>query len=118
MTVIGIRSMLPEGHWHYANLQSFVERQHFRRTDAVVCPFSMFYAMKPVCDTCYFAGIFPTEFIGHVDYIIEAHNGDESDRPITDYVGTLQADSTLVVTAIDSCENPALTLYHVQSKHE
>jgi hypothetical protein len=74
--------------------------------------------MKPVCDTCYFAGIFPTEFIGHVDYIIEAHNGDEYDQPITDYVGRLQADSTLVVTVIDSCENPALTLYHVQSKHE
>ena len=74
--------------------------------------------MKPVCDTCYFVGIFPTEFIGHVDYIIEAHNGDESERPITDYVGKLRADSTLVVTAIDSCENPAFTLYHVQSKHE
>ena len=118
MTVVGIRSVLPNEHWNYANLQSFVRRQHFRRTDAVVCPFSVFYAMKPVCGTCYFAGIFPTEFIGHVDYIIEAHNGDECDQSITDYVGKLRADSTLIVTAIDSCENPAFTLYHVQSKHE
>ena len=118
MTVVSIRSMMPDEHWHYANLQSFVERQHFHRTASVVCPFSVFYAMKPACDTCYFVGIFPTEFIGHIDYIIEAHDSNEFDQPIRDYVGRLQADTTIQLTAIDSCKKPAFTLYHVKSRHE
>ena len=67
---------------------------------------------------CYFAGIFPQEFIGHVDYIIEAPEGDVFDQPITDYVNRLKADTTVVLTAIDHCQHPTLTLYQVQSRHE
>lgn len=118
MTVFGIRSMLPDGQWDYQNMRSFVQRQHFKSTDAVVCPFATFYEMKPLCDTCYFAGIFPTEFLGHVDYIIEAPTGNAFDQPISDYVNKLRADTTVVLTAIDYCEHPSLTLYQVKAIHE
>lgn len=119
LTVSGIRSMLPDkASGDYANLRSFVQRQHFRSSDAVVCPFSVFYEIKPVCDTCYFAGIFPPEYIGHVDYIIEAPDGDAFDQPITDYVNRLRADTTVVLTLIDHCQHPALKLYQVQTTYE
>lgn len=131
LTGFGIRSMLPDNQQDYENMRSFVQRQHFKSTDAVVCPFAVFYEIKPVCATCYFAGIFPTEFIDHADYIIEAVGGDEFDQPITNYVDKLRTDTTVVLTAIDhSCapavasgqslsgEYPALTIYQVQTKHE
>lgn len=118
LTAFGIRSMLPDGQWDYKNIHSFVQRQHFKKSDVVVCPFSIFYEMKPVCDTCYFVGIFPTEFVGHVDHIIEASDNDEFDQRITNYVNKLKADSTVVLTAIDRCEHPSLTLYQVKTKHE
>ena len=95
-----------------------MQQQYFRPSDAVVCPFSTFHEIKPVCDTCYFAGIFPTEYIGHVDYIIEPSFGDEFDQPITHYVNKLKADTSVVITAIDHCDHPSLTLYQVQTKHE
>jgi hypothetical protein len=78
----------------------------------------MFYEIKPVCDTCYFAGVFPTDYIRHVDYIVEAPDGDSFDKPITDYVGQMKADTTLALVAIDHCEHPSLTLYQVRKKHE
>ena len=118
LTAFGIRSMLPDGQWDYKNIRSFVQRQHFKSSDVVACPFSTFYEMKPVCDTCYFVGIFPTEFVGHVDHIIEASDNDEFDQRITNYVNKLKADSTVVLTAIDRCEHPSLTLYQVKTKHE
>lgn len=118
MTVFCIRSMSSDGHWNRENLRSFVERQHFKPSDAVVCPFSVFYEMKPVCDTCYFVGIFPTEFLGKVDYIVEASGGDGFDRPITDYVNRMKADTTVVLTVVDHCEQPSLTLYHVRPTQE
>lgn len=118
LTVYGIRSMLPYKHWDYENMRSFVQRQHFKSSDAVVCPFSTFYEVKPVCDTCYFVGIFPTEFVGHVDYIIESPDGDAYDRQITNYVNKLKADTTVVLTVIGHCEHPTLTIYQVQTKHE
>ena len=117
LTVMGIRSLLPNDQWNYTNVQSFVERQHFKKSDAVVCPFSTFYEIKPVCDTCYFAGIFPTEFIERADYVIEAPNGDEFDQPISDYVNKLREDTTIVLTVMDHCEHPSLTLYRID-KHE
>ena len=118
LTVFGIRSMLPDHQWNYKTIRSFVQRQHFKSSDNMVCPFSTFYEMKPVCDTCYFVGIFPTEFVGHVDYIIEAPYSDEFDQRITNYVNKLKADTTVVLTAIDQCDHPSLTLYQVQTKHE
>lgn len=118
LTAFGIRSMLPEGQWDYKNMRSFIQRQHFKSSDVVVCPFSTFYEMKPVCDTCYFVGIFPTEYVGHVDYIIEAADDDEFDQRITNYVNKLKADTTVVLTSIDHCEHPSLTLYQVNTKHE
>ena len=118
LAIIGIKSMLPDEQMDYGNLRSFIQRQHFKSSDAVVCPFSTFYEMKPVCDTCYFVGIFPTEFIGSVNYVIEAPNGNEFDQPITDYVNKLKADTTVVLTTIDHCERPVLTLYQVQTKYE
>ena len=118
LTVFGMRSMLPDAQWDYKNLRSFVQRQHFKPSDTVVCPFSTFYEMKPVCDTCYFVGIFPLEFLGHVDYIIETSDGDEYDQSITNYVNRLKADTTVVLTAIDHCKHPSFTLYQVQTKHE
>ena len=118
LTAFGIRPILPDGQWDYKNIRSFVQRQHFKSSDVVVCPFSTFYEMKPVCDTCYFVGIFPTEFVGHVDYIIEAADGDEYDQRITNYVNKLKADTTVVLTPIDRCEHPSLTLYQVNTKHE
>lgn len=118
MSVFGIWSMLPDGEFDYGNLRSFVQRQHFKSSDAVVCPFSVFYEIKPVCDTCYFVGIFPTEFLGHVDYIIDASDGDASDQPITDYVNSLQADTAVMLTAVDHCEHPSLTLYKVKTRYE
>ena len=74
--------------------------------------------MKPVCDTCYFAGIFPMEFMGHADYIIESADGNEYDQRITTYVNKLKADTTVVLTSIDHCEHPSLTLYQVKQKYE
>lgn len=118
VSIIGVRSMAPDEHWNYGNLCAFVQRQHFRSSDAVVCPFSVFYEMKPLCDTCFFVGVFPTEFIRRVDYVIEAPDGDEFDRPISNYVNKLKADSKVVLTAIDHCEQPSLTLYQVKSSHE
>ena len=118
MAASGIRSMLPDERWDVEHLHAFVERQHFKSSDVVVCPFSMFYEMKPVCDTCYFVGVFPTEFLGHVDYVIEASDGGEFDQPITDYVNRLRTDTTVVLTIIDDCVHPSLTLYQVQTKHE
>ena len=115
LSASGIRSMLPEGHWDYGNLRRFVQRQHFAPSDAVVCPFSLFYEIKPVCDTCYFVGVFPTEFLGRVDYVIEAA---DDDGLIADYVNGLKADTAVVLTAIDRCEHPSLTLYQVQTTHE
>ena len=118
LTVFGIKSILPDEQWNYKNLRSFVERQHFKPSDAVVCPFSTFYEMKSVCDSCYFVGIFPTEYIDHVDYIIETTDDNEFDQPITNYVNRLKADTTVVLTALDHCKHPALTLYQVRKKHE
>lgn len=118
LAVFGVKSMLPNEQWNYDNIRSFVERQHFKSSDVVICPFSVFYDMKPVCDTCYFAGIFPKEFIDHVDYVIEAHDGDSFNQRISDYVVELKADTTLVVNIIDHCEHPSLTLYQVTAKHE
>ena len=118
LTVTGIRSMWPDNQWDYKNIRSFVQRQHFNSSDVVVCPFSTFYEMKPVCDTCYFVGIFPTEFMGHVGYIIESTDGNKFDQRITNYVNKLKADSTVVLTSIDYCKHPSLTLYQVQTKHE
>ena len=116
LTITGVRSMMPDARWDRANVRSFIQRQQFKPTDAVVCPFSVFYELKPVCDTCYFAGIFPTQFIAHADYIIEATDGNEFDRPITAYIHQLQADTTIVLTAVDYCEQPLLTLYQVRTK--
>ena len=129
LSVVGIKSMLPEAHscasthpfWlsgDYENLRSFVQRQHLKASDAVVCPFSLFYEIKPVCDTCYFIGIFPTEFMGHIDYIIEASDGDAFNQPITNYVNKLKSNPSIELNAIDSCEHPSLTLYQVHPKHE
>lgn len=118
MSTFGIKSMLHDEHYCNSNLHSFVQRQHFKPSDAVVCPFSVFYEIKPVCDTCYFAGIYPIEFINHVDYIIEAPNGNEFDKPITNYVNNLKSDSSFILTAIDYCDCPSLTLYKVQKRHE
>ena len=118
ITFYGIRSMQPNSQWDYGNVRSFVKRQHFKKSDAVVCPFSVFYELKPVCDTCYFAGIFPTEYIGHVDYVIEAPDGNSFDQSITDYVNKLRADSTIVLLSIDHCEHPSLTLYQVMTTHD
>jgi len=118
LSLLGIKSMASDEHCNYENLCSFVQRQHFRLADVVVCPFSVFYEMKPVCDTCLFVGVFPTEFIHRVDYVIEASDGDEFDEPISNYVNKLKTDSTVVLTAIDHCEHPSLTLYQVKSSHE
>ena len=109
LAIQGIRSLQPAQQWSYARMRSFIGRQHFAETDAVVCPFSVFYEMKALCDTCYFVGIFPPEFVGHVDYVIEP----EDDPRISDYVRQLRSDSTVVLTAVDRCEHPFLTLYAV-----
>ncbi len=114
-TVFGIKSLATDRHWNYRNVSSFVQRQNFRSTDAVICPFSLFYEMKPVCEMCYFVGIFPTEFLGHVNYIIEAPNGDRFDQHITDYIDKLKSDANVTLTVLDYCENPTLTLYHVHT---
>ena len=118
LDVSNMKSVMPDKQWNYRNICSFVQRQHFKSSDTVACPFSTFYEIKPVCDTCYFLGIFPTEFLGDVDYVIEAADGDEFDKPITNYVNKLKADTTVVLTAIDYCEQPSLTLYQVQTKYE
>lgn len=110
--------MLPDEHWNYENIRSFVQRQPFKSSDALICPFSLFYEVKLVCDTCYFVGIFPTEYINHIDYIIEAPDGDGFDQRITDYVNNLKADATSVLTVIDHCDHPSLTLYKVQTRNE
>lgn len=118
LSIFGVSSMLPDKHWEYSNLRSFVQRQHFKSSDVVVCPFSAFYEMKPACDTCYFLGIFPTEFLGHVDYVIEPSDDNGFDHSITDYVNKLKADTTITLTPIDRCERPSLTLYQIEKKHE
>lgn len=109
LAIQGIRSLQPAQQWSYARMRSFIGRQHFAETDAVVCPFSVFYEMKARCATCYFVGIFPPEFVGHVDYVIQPENVPR----ISDYVRQLRADSTVVLTAVDRCEHPSLTLYAV-----
>lgn len=116
--IFGVSSMLPDKHWDYNNLRSFVQRQHFKSSDAVVCPFSTFYEMKSACDTCYFLGIFPAEFLGHVDYIIEPSDDKGFDHSIINYVSKLKADTTITLTPIDHCERPSLTLYQIKKKHE
>ena len=118
MSIGGLKSMRASKHWDYDGLHSFVQRQHFKPSDAVVCPFSVFYEVKPICDTCYFAGIFPVEFISHIDYIIEATDGSGFNQPITDYVNKLKADTSVVLTPIDHCNRPSLTLYRIQKKHK
>ena len=118
LTVGGIRSMCAVDDWHYDNLRSFVRRQHLCPTDAVVCPFSVFYEVKPVCGTCYFAGIYPLAFMGDVDYVIEAPGDRGFDRRITDYVDRLKSDTTVVLSVIDHCERPSLILYQIQKTHE
>ena len=110
--------MLPDEDWNYENIRSFVQRQHFKSSDVLICPFSLFYEVKPVCDTCYFVGIFPTEYINRIDYIIEAPDGDEFNKRITDYVNNLKADTTSVLTVIDYCDHPSLTLYRVHTRNE
>ena len=112
----GLRSMQPAGQWDHECLHSFVRRRHFRPSDSVVCPFSLFYEMKPLCDTCYFVGIFPTEYLGRVDYIIAPEGGDAFDRPIVDYVNRLRTDSTIVLIPLDYCSRPPLTLYKVEHR--
>ena len=113
-----VRSILPDEHWNYRNLHSFVEQQHFNPSDNVVCPFSMFYEAKAACDTCYFLGIFPEEYLGRVDYVVTADGSDSFDQRIDEYIDRLKTDTTIAVTIIDRCENPSLTLYHVQKRHE
>lgn len=112
----GVKTVLTDDKDDYGNLQTFVGRQGFKKSDVVVCPFSLFYEIKPLCDTCYFAGIFPAEYISHADYIVEASGGDAYDKPLSAYIGMLKADTSLAVTAIDSCDHPSLTLYQVSKK--
>jgi hypothetical protein len=78
----------------------------------------MFYEIKPLCDTCYFVGIFPTEFISNVDYVLEVSDGDVFDQRITAYIGKLQKDTNFVLTKIDTCKQPALSLYKVRRNHD
>ena len=40
------------------------------------------------------------------------------DKPITDYINKLKADTTITLTAIDHQAHPSLTLYQVCKKHE
>lgn len=118
MTTAGIRSMLTDEHHSYSNLQHFVQQQRFKPADVVVCPFSLFYEIKPVCDTCYFAGIFPMEYIGRADYIIERADGDDYDKPIADYADKIKADPRFTLTKIATCEKPSLTLYQIKKNVE
>lgn len=110
----GIKSMLPDDNCRYDNIRQFVERQSFKKSDAVVCPFMTFYEMKPLCDTCYFVGIFPIEFIDHVDYIIESPDGDTFDRNISDYIDSLKHMQDIELIETDRTENPSLILYKIQ----
>ena len=118
LTGWGVESMSDSEGNAYRRLQSFVHRQQFKPTDAVVAPFSLFYELKPLCRTCYFAGIFPAEYIGRVDYVIEAPDGNEYNRPISDYLDQLRRDTTLIVTAVDRMQHPALILYQIQEKKD
>lgn len=118
LAILWGRSMLSDGHWEYRNMHSFVERQNFKPSDNIVCPFSLFYEIKPVCDTCYFLGIFPEEYLDCVDYVVTADSGDSFDQRIDEYLDKLKADTTIEVAAIDRCENPSLTLYRVQKRYE
>ena len=118
LSVESVKAMFSNNHKYYENLCHFVERQNFSLADKVVAPFMMFYEIKPLCDTCYFVGIFPTEFIGHVDYVIDVSEGDEFDQRITAYVSQLQKDPNLILTKIDSCEHPSLSLYKVLKIHD
>jgi hypothetical protein len=118
LSVENVKSMFSNNHKDYENMCHFVERQNFSPADKVVAPFMMFYEIKPLCDTCYFVGIFPTEFIGHVDYVIDVSEGDEFDQRITAYVSQLQKDPNLILTKIDSCEHPSLSLYKVLKIHD
>ncbi len=112
----GVRSMLPSSDWNYSRVCDFVRRQPIKQTDAVVCPFVLFYEMKPMCETCYFVGIYPTEYVQRVDYIIEATDGNRTDQPIVAYRRQLMADTTMVLTTIDSLEQPPLKIYRVKKK--
>ena len=112
----GVRSMLPSSDRNYSRMCEFVRRQSIKQTDAVVCPFALFYEMKPMCETCYFVGIYPTEYVQRVDYIIEATDGNRTDQPIVAYRRQLMADTTMVLTAIDSLEQPPLKIYRVKKK--
>lgn len=114
LTLHGAKTLLPNKHYDYDNLRTFIKRQHFKPSDTVVCPFSTFYEIKQFCDTCYFIGIFPTEYVGHVDYIIEADKSEDYNTPITDYVNTMKAKNALTIT--DHCDNPSLTVYQVTTK--
>ena len=118
LSLEGVKSMSSNNHKDYENMCHFVERQNFSPTDKVVAPFMMFYEIKPLCDTCYFAGIFPTEFIGNVDYVIDVSEGDEFDQRITTYISKLQKDTNSVLTKIDTCEHPSLSLYKVRKIHD
>lgn len=118
LSLEGVKSLFSNNHKDYENMCHFVERQNFSPTDKVVAPFMMFYEIKPLCDTCYFAGIFPTEFIGNVDYVIDVSEGDEFDQRITDYISKLQKDTNFVLTKIDTCEHPSLSLYKVRKIHD
>jgi hypothetical protein len=118
LSLEGVKSLFSNNHKDYENMCHFVERQNFSRTDKVVAPFMMFYEIKPLCDTCYFAGIFPTEFIGNVDYVIDVSEGDEFDQRITAYISKLQKDTNFVLTKIDTCEHPSLSLYKVRKIHD
>ena len=118
LSLEGVKSLFSNNHKDYENMCHFIERQKFCPTDKVVAPFMMFYEIKPLCDTCYFAGIFPTEFIGNVDYVIDVSEGDEFDQRITAYIGKLQKNTNFVLTKIDTCEQPALSLYKVRRNHD
>ena len=78
-----------------------------------MCPFALFYELKPLCDTCYFVGVFPKEYVKHADYVIESVTGDDN-KQITDFLDHLKTDTTVTVTAVDSCESPSLRLYKIE----
>lgn len=118
LSLEGGKSLFSNNHKDYEKNCHFVARQKFSPTDTVVAPFMMFYEIKPLCDTCYFAGIFPTEFIGNVDYVIDVSEGDEFDQRITAYISKLQKDTNFVLTKIDTCEHPSLSLYKVRKIHD
>lgn len=118
LSLEGVKSLFSNNHKDYEKMCHFIARQNFSPTDKVVVPFMMFYEIKPLCDTCYFTGIFPTEFISNVDYVIDVSEGDEFDQRITAYISKLQKDTNFVLTKIDTCEHPSLSLYKVRKIHD